>query len=384
MDASIPQLMLSAPLTVGASGAAVEGAGSVSMLVFYVSVSLTFSFLCSLLEAALLSSSTAYVEVLVHQGSRAGALMKQHKENVERPISAILTLNTVAHTVGAASAGAEAAAIFGNDYVGIISAVLTLLILVLSEIIPKTLGAVYWRPLTPFTAYAIQWMMVVFAPAVWAFERLGRLLTPNTPEKDHGEMRSELEMMAQLSSGEGALEATEHLILSNVLKLDDVPVSDIMTPRTVLFALPQTATVGDVMQKHPVIPYSRIPVYDRDYDNLIGFVLRFEIFAAVAKDADTLPLKNLVRPIENIPETLSVTRALEQFIKSKQHLLLVIDEFGGTAGILTMEDVIESLLGAEITDESDIAEDLRKLAEQRYTSKRKLFDLGKSSDETLT
>ncbi len=355
--------------------AGVVGSGSVSMLLFYVGMALGISFLCSLLEAGLLSASPSYIELMAQAGKRSGLLMRRHKENVERPISAILTLNTIAHTVGAASAGAEAASVFGGEWTGLISAVLTLLILVLSEIVPKTLGVAYWKPLMPFVAYVTHWLTIVFTPAVTAFEGLGRLLTPATQEKDPETMRSELELMAQLSGEEGALEPTEQLIFKNVLRLDSVPIRDIMTPRTVMFALPERLTVGEAMQKHPLIPYSRIPLYKDNYDSISQFVLRFDLLAAAARDQDHLPITAFARPLLTIPETLSVSRTLEQFIKTKQHIFLIFDEFGGTSGLLTMEDVIESLLGVEITDESDIAEDLRTLAEQRYTRKREVLKL---------
>lgn len=363
---------LLAPITPDAAGS-----GSVSGLLVYIAVALGFSFLCSLCEAVLLTSSLSHIEVQAQAGDRAGLLMRRLKENVERPISAILTLNTIAHTVGAAGAGAEAAAIFGNEFIGLISAVLTLLILVLSEIIPKTLGAVYWKPLLPFAAYTIQLLVWVLYPAVWAFDRLTRLLTPD--EKEPTVTRSEIEVLARISTGEGGLAESEHLVLRNLLHLGRVHVSDIMTPRTVMLALQQDMTVGEVMQRHRLLPFSRIPVFDQSPDDSNTFVLRSDILSAAAEDRDSVPLREMARPLHSIPETMAVDRVVSEFIARHQHIFLVFDEFGGTAGIITLEDAIESLLGVEITDESDLVEDLRQLAQQRYQRQARL--LGLSLDE---
>ncbi len=338
--------------------------GSVGGLIFYITIALSISFLCSILEAVLLSSSLSHIEVLASEGRRAGLVMRKQKQNVEQAISAILTLNTIAHTVGAAGAGAQAAAVFGNEFLGVISAVLTLLILVFSEIIPKTLGAVYWKQLMPPSAYIIQFLVWILYPAVWAFQKLTNLLAPG--EREPTVTRSELEILARVSIEEGALKEEESLILRNLLKLDGVRVQDVMTPRTVMFMAPETDTIQDIVKNHPVLSYSRIPIYTDSPDDITGFVLRHDVLKAAAEDRDQMPLKEIARPIESVPETLSVAKALEIFMTKQLHILLVFDEFGGTAGIITLEDAIESLLGAEITDESDHVSDLRELARQRY------------------
>lgn len=348
-------------------------AGSLTTLLVYVLVALGFSFLCSLCEAALLTASQSHIELLAEAGNPAGVLMRRHKENVERPISAILTLNTIAHTVGAAGAGAEAAAIFGSEFIGLISAVLTLLILVFSEIIPKTLGAVYWKPLLPFTAYVVQLLTVVLFPAVWASDRLTKLLTP--AEREPTVTRGEIEVMARISTGEEGLAETEQIILRNLLHLRGVHVRDIMTPRTVMLALRKDLTVGEVMQKNRLLPYSRIPIYDRTPDDANAFVLRSDILSAAAEDRHSVTLAEMARPLHSIPETTTVERALNEFVSRHQHIFLVFDEFGGTAGLITLEDAIESLLGVEITDESDLVADLRQLAQQRYERQAKLLGL---------
>lgn len=350
----------------------IDSTGTVGGLLLYITVALGFSFLCSILEAVLLSASLSHVELLAQDGSRAGLLMQKHKANVERPISAILTLNTIAHTVGAAGAGAQAVGVFGNEWLGVISAVLTLLILVLSEIIPKTLGAVYWKQLTPLAAYSIQFLIILLYPAVWTFELLTRLMRPD--EESPTVTRSELAVMAQISADEGTLLEPETRTLRNLLELNKVQVKDVMTPRTVVFALQQETPVTEVVSQHPTLDYSRIPIYSEDADDIIAFALRHDIYKRAANGDSATTLKDLARDIRVIPETNTIAQALDAFISQQTHIFLVIDEYGGTAGIITMEDAIETLLGIEITDESDTVADLRKLAEQRYNRQLRLVN----------
>jgi CBS domain containing-hemolysin-like protein len=347
--------------------------GSIGGLLFYITVALGFSFLCSMWEAGLLSSSSSYVETLANEGSAAGQTMKDLKENVDRPISAILTLNTVAHTVGAAGAGAQAAAVFGNQWFGLISAVLTLLILVFSEIIPKTLGAVYWRQLLAFNAYSIRILVFLFTPIVWTFQKLTNAIAHD--DGNNVVTRSELETMAELSSTSGSIAESEHNILKNLLRLDDVQVNTIMTPRPILLAIQESTTVGEVMRMTSKIPYSRIPIYADNADDITAFVLRYDILTAAAKDEHHRPISNFRREMVSVPETMSVSKVMTELLNRKQHIALVFDEYGGTAGIITMEDAVESLLGAEITDESDIVEDLRILAQQRFERQKAVLGL---------
>lgn len=348
-----------APITPGDGSEA-----SWTVLIIYIVIALGVSFLCSVLEAVLLSTTPSYVEQLADQGKRAGRLMQRHKQDVERPISAILTLNTIAHTVGAAGAGAEAAGLFGNQFLGLISAVLTLLILVFSEIIPKTLGAVYWRKLTPPAAYVIQVLVVGLSPAVWFFEKLTVLLRTNQSEVTV--TRADLEMLVRIGAKEGSLLEQENRVMRNLLRLNQVKVETIMTPRTVMTALPQALTIQEVMERYSAVPYSRIPLYKDDRDDVVGYVLRYHILQKSVLGEHHVTLESLRQPIKVIPETASVGQVLTDFVNQQEHIFLVLDEYGGTAGIVTLEDAIESLLGMEITDESDVVADLRQLAEQRF------------------
>jgi len=314
----------------------------------------------------------------VQQESQAGRIMQGLRENVEHPISAILTLNTIAHTVGAANAGAQAQAIFGDEFVGFITAVLTLLILVLSEIIPKTLGAVYAKPLTPFTAYSLRLLLVVFKPVVVIFEYATRSLRPS--EEGPTVSRSELQVMARISAEEGSIQERENRVVANLLQLADVQVETIMTPRTVVLMFQEEQTVGEIMASQPVIPFSRIPVFGESADDVTGYVLRHEIYKRAAADEHQLKLSEIARPLDVVPETNSVAQVLDDFIAQEDHIFLVIDEYGGTAGLITLEDTVETLLGIEILDESDRVADLRQLARRRYERQRDLLAGMQSED----
>lgn len=362
---------LSLILAAAAPGGA-EASGTVSGLLLFIVIAIAFSFLCSMLEAGLLSTPMTYIETRAQDGGRAGRWLQAAKEDVDEPIAAILTLNTFAHTVGAAGAGAQAVGVFGSEWAAVITVVLTLLILVFSEIIPKTVGAVYWKQLFVFNAYAIRLLVVLLYPAVWTFRVMTRLITPE--ERLPTVTRDEIEMMAHISSEEGSLDKKEHRILKNLLHLDKVQVSDIMTPRTVMLAFPQTMTIGEVLtgKKARALPYSRIPIYRENIDDIAGFVLRHELLKAAAEDQDDTPLSALVRDLHVVPETLPATKVLDEFMQRRAHIFLVIDEYGGTAGIITMEDAVETLLGVEITDESDVVADLRQLAQQRAIRQREL------------
>lgn len=363
---SIPTIIPILAVTTGA-----DGAGEWGALVFYVAIALGVSFLCSIWEAALLSTPVSHIELLVEQGNKAGSIMQGLRQNVERPISAILTLNTIAHTVGAAGAGAEATAIFGSEFFGIISAVLTLLILIFSEIIPKTLGAVYAKSLTPFTAYSLRVLLVLLKPAVFAFEFVTRSMRP--AQEAPTVTRSELQVMARISAEEGGIQERENRIVSNLLQLAEVQVETIMTPRTVVVMFQEDETVGEVMQSAAFLPFSRIPVFGESADDINGYVLRHEIYKRAAADEYDVKLKDIARRLDVVPETNSVAQVLDEFIAKQDHIFLVIDEYGGTAGLITLEDTVETLLGIEILDESDRVADLRQLARRRYQSQLDLL-----------
>ena len=295
---------------------------------------------------------------------------QKKKENIDRSISAILTLNTIAHTVGAVGAGTYAAKIFGEAWVGLISAVLVILILVVSEIIPKTLGAVYWRTLMPISAHTISLLVTVLFPVVWSCRWLTDSLKPKKAEPTV--TREELKILARVGQQEGTIAEGERRVVRNLLGLDSIQVKDILTPRTVLFALPGSWSTQEALDNGPLV-FSRIPVFEHGPDQVTGYVLRYDIVEAAATDRGSTLLQDLARPIHSVPSTMSVARLLETLVQLREHVVIVIDEFGGTEGIVTMEDAIESLLGLEITDESDPATDMRELARRRAERRQRPF-----------
>jgi len=352
------------PLTLFSAGVPVStGAGSITGLLLFVLIALFFSFLCSVLEAVLLASSASHIEMMVQRGSRAGELMQEHKAHVERPISAILTLNTIALTVGATGAGAQAVSVFGSGSIGLLSAVLTLLILVFSKMIPRTIGAVYWRQLLPVAAYVIRWLVVVLYPVVWLFAAMTRLRHPEG--ESPAVTRLELEALSKISLQEGALAEREDRIVRNLLHLHAVSVETIMTPRTVLMAVPEDLTVQGFVERYPSIAFSRIPLYGDSIDDVAGYALRYEILEHMAADDYATRLAELCHEMHAVPETANVGQVMDEFIQRKEHAFLVVDEYGGTAGIVTLEDIIEELVG-DITDEYEEIppESVRKIDEQ--------------------
>ncbi|MEN0059149.1 MAG: hemolysin family protein [Bdellovibrio sp.] len=329
------------------------------------------SFLCSLLEAVLLSSTSAYIGVLVKENRRSAKLLEHLRENIDRPISAILTLNTVSHTLGSAAIAYQIQVQYGQEMVTLASFVLTFLILILSEIIPKSLGAAHWKALVPFSAYAIQLMIILLYPLVIMSEWLGRFFAKSS--EDPEVTREEILMTAEIGVEEGTLKGKESNIIKNLLMLDKIYVSDIMTPRSVFFALDQDLTVEEVFNRYKPLRFSRIPVYSDSLDNIVGMTYRYKIHEALSNDQHDKKVGEMVTPISSIPERMTVSQVLDFFIKEKEHVALAVDEYGMVAGLVSLEDAVETLLGVEIVDELDNVEDMRKFAlEQWQLRKQKL------------
>lgn len=344
-----------------------------TLLILYVSLALGVSFLCSMLEAVLLSVSPSFAAQMAKQRGALGRRLQEFKKDVDRPLAAILSLNTIAHTVGAAGAGAQAAAVFGDAYVGVISAVLTLLILVVSEIIPKTLGAVYWRQLTPM-------VVRILVPTIWSMwplvklsQGLTRLLARGKPHTHVS--REEFKALADLGAEEGVFHEDESRIVKNLLRLQQVRARDIMTPRTVIFALPRTQTVAETLAAHPKIRFSRLPIYGENQDDVTGFVLKDEVLLRAAQEGGDTILAELERPLLVVPGNLNLRSLFERLMDDRAHVALVVDEYGGTAGLVTMEDVVETLLGLEIVDEADAVQDMQVLARQQWLERARRLAL---------
>jgi len=343
------------------------------LLVFYVLLAMLVSFMCSMMEAALLSISNSYIRALENRGKKSGTILRQFKSNIDIPLAAILTLNTIANIVGATGAGAQAQKIFKNHWVTLFTVLFTLSILIFSEIIPKTIGAVYWRSLATPTAYILRIIIFILYPFVIFARWITRFLTPKNP-LNLSVFRQEIAMLAEIGEDRGALSPWEESVIKNILRLEKIRVKQIMTPRTVLFGFPRETTIAEVMEKSGGLPFSRIPIYDTTLDNMIGMVLRHDILDAAAKDSEDMPLKEMLRSLHPIPESLSAARAIEQFIKRREQIFLVIDEYGGTAGIVTLEDAMESLLGKEIVDEMDTVEDMQELATRMWRYRLSNFE----------
>lgn len=338
------------------------------LLVVLFIVPVVLSFICSLLEAVILSVSPAYIAVRVHKGKKYGVLLNNLKRNVDRPLAAILTFNTIATTFFAAAVGAQVQAVFGNEAITAASATLTFTILVVSEIIPKTLGATYWKTLAPVAAHLIHVLIYLGYPFVLLSEGIARMLSGRGGQNV---TREEMIMTAELGAKAGILNVNESSIIKNLLLLNNIFVSDIMTPRSVLAGVDRDMTVQEVMEKHRPIRFSRLPVYNKDLDHIEGLVHRYKVLEASSSDQHQKKMYELMSPIDTIEEDVPVSRALDRFIKTKKHLFLVIDEYGTTLGIVTLEDAIETLLGVEIVDEFDSVADLRQYALEQWQMRKK-------------
>lgn len=341
------------------------GSGSLTLLVVYIALAIGVSFLCSIMEAVLLSVTPAYIGALEATRPAAAERLRELKADIDRPLAAILTLNTVAHTIGAAGAGAEAAAYFGSGAIGVFSAVLTLGILVLSEIIPKTLGAVYWRGLAPPVSRLLGPLIYLLYPLVLMSQWFAKLLTRG--EKEGDVSREELAALADIGADQGVFVGQEARFFKSLLRFESLRVSDVMTPRTVLVAFPETATAQDLVDAKR--PFSRYPIFSENRDEITGYVLLSDALTRVADDAHGTPLATLRRDLLAVPDDTSLLEVFERLVEGRSHIALVVDEYGGTAGIATMEDVIETLLGLEITDETDRTEDMQVLARDRWRSR---------------
>jgi CBS domain containing-hemolysin-like protein len=341
----------------------------ISLLLAFFFLSITVSFLCSLWEATLLSITPSYARLQMRGGSRTGRQLRHFKDNVDQPLAAILTLNTIAHTVGAIGVGAQAALIWSDAHpmitMVVVPTIMTLAILVLSEIIPKTLGAVHWQKLAPFTASSVALIIWLLYPLVWFSQSLTRFLKSDTRRSvfSHPEFLA----MVEIGVEEGQVERRESEIIGNLLSLSDKPVRDVMTPRPVVTAAPEALTIAEFRERHPDLPYSRIPLHrDDNPDHVTGYVLKGKLLTLLLQGRADETVGSVRREILAVPETLPIREMFERFLQTREHIALVIDEFGGMAGIVTMEDVVETLLGAEIVDELDSAADLREVARRRW------------------
>ena len=344
-----------------------------SLLIFYLFVALFFSFLCSILEAVLLSVTPSYAAALKQESPGIGRRLDLLKRDIGRPLADILSLNTIAHTVGAAGVGAQATSLFGNASLGVVSAILTLLILVFSEIIPKTVGAMYWRKLVPVGTYLIQWLIWALYPLVFLSQKI-------TDWMAHGSHsvainREELYAIADLGIKEGVVPKTESRILKNLMQFDSVTAENVMTPLSVLFTLPEDRTIEEILADDVNLRFSRIPLVPREGESISQYVLKNDILLAAARGKREKTLVQLARKILIVPENASLSSLFDMLLDRREHIALIVDEYGGVSGIVTMEDILETVVGVEIVDETDETIDMQRLARQRWEKRAKALGL---------
>lgn len=332
-----------------------------STLILAVVLAVAISAFCSILEAVLYSISNSQVEMLKKEGHKSAALLQELREDIEEPITAILTLNTIAHTIGAAIAGAAAAVVFGEQNLFLFSAVFTLIILLFSEILPKTIGISYAILLAPYIAKPLRWMILILKPIVWLCQKLTSLIPQ--PDSTDSISAEELQTIAALSRQSGEIEADQERVISNILELNKKIVRDVMTPRTVTFSLDESATVTDAMNSEAGLSsHSRIPVYKDEPDNVTGIIMRRDVLRAAAEQKQDTRLSELMSPAHFVAETSPLNHILVDFFDLHQHLFITVDEYGAVTGVISMEDVLEEIIGREIMDESDKTPDMRELA----------------------
>lgn len=334
-----------------------------TVLLMYLAIAIGVSFLCSILEAVLLSIRPSFLETMLIERPGSGEKISRVKERIDESLSSILILNTFAHTMGAAGVGAQALLVFGAKWETLIAVLLTLVILFFSEIIPKTLGATYWRRLAVPSAHIILWLVRIVYPLVWVSSRLTKLFSSN---KEDEITREEILALASLGHKGGALISRENEYLSNLLGMRDIRTEQILTPRTVVHMLDESTSIKDALNHPKTRQFTRVPIYAGNNDSITGKVIRVDMYEAERAGRGDEPLKSIALELDRVSERLPVQNLLDRLIKKSIHMVLVEDEFGQNAGIVTLEDAIETLLGREILDESDTVADMQEMARDKY------------------
>lgn len=350
------------------------------LLILFFLLSIGFSFLCSIWEAVLLSIPPSFVAARVKEGRPLGKQLERFKEDIDRPLAAILTLNTIAHTVGAIGVGAQAARLFSDSRLWglnvaavVVPTLMTLAILILSEIIPKTLGANYWRLLVGFTVRAVNLIIVLLYPLVVLSQGITRVLKS---DKERSVLsRSEFSAMAATIAEQGVLQDHEYTFIKNLLRFESVRAQDVMTPRTVMVAAEENQSIADFNARNPSLRVSRIPVFDATVDHVTGFVIRSEYLARLVAGEGNMLLRDLKRPIVMVNENDLLPDIFNTLMEKRAHIALVVSQYGGTSGVLTIEDVVETLLGLEIVDEFDRTADMQRLARENWEARARALGL---------
>ncbi len=350
-----------------------------TLLLIFLLGAMLISFMCSILEASLMSTPLSYVNMREDEGYKPATRFKRYKTDNARPIAAILSLNTIANTIGAAGVGAQATEVFGSQWFGLVSAITTILILVFSEIIPKTIGSRHWKKLMGFTTRALRLIIIVLFPIVWVVEQLSKTIAED--EDEAAVSREEVAAMADMAEDEEVIDEDENKIIQNVIKLDDVKAEDVMTPTTVAAIAPEQMTLKEFYRDKAYSHFSRIPVYSDSDEYITGYVLRSEALELLTEDKFNMTLGEIKRDIVMYKEEMPVSEIWDSMLRNKRHIACVIDEYGSFQGIITLEDIIETIVGLEIMDERDDVADMRQLALDRWHQRQSRFKVIDLPDE---
>lgn len=342
-----------------------------TLFIITIAATILISFMCSVLEATLMSTPISYLKAKEEEGSKPAVRLMKYKSDIDRPLAAILVVNTIANTMGAAIIGAQAAKLFGNAAVGIVSAIMTVLILLLSEIIPKTIGATYWRSLTGIASVLIKGLIIITYPLVVVAEWVTRLISRDEPEQTVS--REEVSAMVNVGEEEGVFEQSENKIIQNLIKLDNVKAYDVMTPRVVAAVAPESMTLLEFYKDPSFSHHSRIPVYADSPEYITGYILRSEALEMLAGDKFNVKLADIRRNISFYNEDISISDIWEGLLERKEQIGLIIDEYGCFQGIITLEDIIETIFGLEIIDEMDEVSDMQQYARERWEHRQKKY-----------
>ena len=357
------------------------------LLLLFLVITLLVSFLCSTLESVLMTTTLSYISLREDEGDKAAVLFKKYKLDTERPLAAILSLNTIANTVGSVGIGMQSTLVFGNKWVGLTSAIVTLLILIFAEIIPKTIGTTYWKSLMTFTAYTTRALIVIMFPFVLLVHYLTRMFHKEDTVGDNTVSREEVSAMANVGEEEGVIEKDENKIIQNIIRLDDIKAFEVMTPRVVAAIASEKMTLREYYDSDAYDHFSRIPVYAESPEFITGYVLRDDALEDLAEDHFDTKLGDIKRSLPYFNEDTSISDIFDAMLKQKSQIALVIDEYGCFQGIITLEDIIETIFGFEIIDENDVITDMQQYARERWQKRQKRIskhvNITTSSSETM-
>ena len=338
-----------------------------ALLLTYLILALLISTLCSIAESVLLSVSVSYVKMLELRGGKSGKLLKKFKEDIDTPLSSILTFNTISHTVGAAGVGAQATKLWGDAYFGLVSATLTILILFLTEIPPKSVGARYWRSLAIPVALMVNVMIYTMYPVVWISKKITRLITGGKPQEKVS--REEIAALTDIGLEEGIFAESESKTIKNLIRLRSIKVNEVMTPRTVVVAIRENSCLSEFFDDPDVRRFSRFPVYDKNPDNITGYVLKYDITDQLGKGNSNMLIRDVRRPVVVCFEKITIPKLFDILLEKKDQIAVLVDEYGGMSGIVTLEDIIETIFGFEIIDERDTQADMQQLAKDKWRAR---------------